>query len=318
MSDKQMRWGLRKWAIGAMALGLAAICSWGQGAEGIALPLYAGNIVPLHDEFGRPMRGSPQASAAASRPLVEVRIAYTNRNAAGEIFAPGTNGVSSPYNPMVSTNAGDVAGMGLNSAATNSGLFCLVLAKRPADKTLIFARAFNAPTAAAATFYADSVPVEVKSNETAVVLSFGAMKALNSGDADGDGLSDSWEALLGIDDRLTPDYDNDGMSDLNEMLAGTAPDDASSKLAFRTIQRERTPQVLEEGAEPTRPARVKWQSVPGKRYQLEYVVSLPGDQIFIPVGDVVTAGAGEFEIEMLVDLPEDALTGTFRVKLVQE
>ena len=31
---------------------------------------------------------------------------------------------------------------------------------------------------------------------------------------------------------------------------------------------------------------------------------------------VLAAGEGEYDIEMVVDLPEDALTGVFRVKLV--
>ena len=315
---------------------LAAACAWGQGAQGIAMPLYAGNVVPLHDECGRLMRGSPSAAGAGLRPLVEVRYAYTNRNVFGEVFAPGTNGAASEvYNPKVSTNAADAAGMGLNASTADSGLFCLVLTKRPPAGTRIFARAFNAPTAAEATFYADSAPVEVKSNETAVVFAFGAMQALNAADSDGDGLSDSHEALLGIDDRPTSDYDVDGMSDYAEWLAGTAPDDATSKLAFRLVAREPAAAPLDNGEEAPRPVHVKWQSVPGKKYQLQYVPALTSttgappafvtvaqpDFITVPVlGDsngIVTAGAGEYEMEMWVDV-EDRFTGTFRVRLVPE
>ena len=62
--------------------------------------------------------------------------------------------------------------------------------------------------------------------------------------------------------------------------------------------------------------RVKWQSVPGKQYRLQYVPTLIGEPVFIDVGDVVTAGDGEYEIEMLVDVPEGAVAGTFRVQLV--
>ena len=323
MNRKLETSGLREWAMGAAALCLAATCAWGQGAQGVSLPLYVGNVVPLQDEFGRPMRGSPSAAGAASRPLVEVRIARTNTYPLGEAYPPGTNGAASPFNPLVSADS--VAGMGMNSATTNSGLFSKVLAYRPPAGTRIFGRTFNAPTAAEATFYADSDPVEVKSNETAVVFTFGAMRALRTGDADLDGLNDSWEQLLGIDDRLTPDYDNDGMSDLNEMLAGTAPDDATSKLAFRLVRRETTSAVLAEGAPATRSVRVKWQSVPGKTYRLEYVPLLAaidpatGEPYAFELvdGGEVTAGPNEYEIEMLVqDVPADIPTAMFRVKLV--
>ena len=322
MSEKQVKSGPRGWAVGVAALCVAASCAWGEGAQGIAHPLYAGNVVPLQDEFGRPMRGSPRPSAAAARPRVEVRVAYTNRIAGGEIFAPGTNGAASEvYNPLVSPDA--VGGIGQNSATTNSGLFCMVFPQRPARGVRIFARAYDAPTAADALFYADSDIVAVATNDTAVTFTFGPMKALRTGDADGDGLNDSWEALLGIDDRATGDYDGDGMGDLQEMLAGTAPDDATSKLTFRLVQRAAEPRVLAEGAEPTRPVRVKWQSVPGKKYQLEHVVQLVPDpasgqtNLFYPVGDPIVAGAGEFEIDVMVDV-EEGLTGAFRVKLVQE
>ena len=309
-------------AFGA-AVFLGVACARGQGAEGIAVPLYAGNAAPLQDEFGRPMRGSPAVDAAANRPRVEVRFAYTNRNPLGEIFAPGIHGETSPYHPPVAADA--QIGVGLNAAEPNSGLFCAVFPKRPAAGTKLFARVFNAPNPAEATFYADSAVVEVGSNATALAFTFGALRALDSADADGDGLENSWEQLLGIDDRLTDDYDGDGMSDLHEMWAGTAPDDPDSKLSFQLVRREATPVVLAEGEEPTRPVRVKWQSVPGKTYRLEYVPMLatldpatgrPYSFELVP-GGLVTAREGEYEIDMQVDVSTNA-TGTFRVKLVRE
>lgn len=322
MSNRQNKSGLRGWAACGTWLFLAASCAWGQGAEGISVPLYAGNVVPLQDEFGRPMRGAPSAASAASRPRVEVRLAYTNRYAGGEAFSPGINGESSPYNPLVAPEA--EIGMGMNAASANSGLFCAVFPKRPATGAKLFARAFNAPNPADATFYAESEIVEVPSNATALVFTFGELKALDSADADGDGLENSWEELLGIDDRLTPDYDGDGMSDLHEMWAGTAPDDATSKLSFRLVDREATPQLQADGEDPTRRVRVTWQSVPGKTYRLEYVPMLaaldPGTgqpySFELVPGGLVTAGDGEYEIEMLVDVSTNA-TGTFRVKLVR-
>ena len=313
MCERQNRSRIWLRAIGVVLGCMTAVGASGQNAQGIDQPLYAGNLVPIVDEYGRVMRGSPYSPN--SRPLVEVRVA-TN----GIIRPPDTNGIAHPYHPLVTSNS--VGGVGQNAAATNSGLFCLAFPKRPAAGTKIFARVFNAPTAAEATFYADSVAETVPTNGNAVVFTFSAMQPLNPADSDGDGLNDSWEELLGINDRLTSDYDGDGMSDLHEMLAGTAPDDPNSKLAFRSVSRALTSQVAAAGEPAARPVSVKWQSVPGKKYQLEYVLQRVPDPAtgesheVIPVGDVVTAGEGEYDIEMVVDLPEDALTGVFRVKLV--
>ena len=324
MRTRSGRWRSAACATLGVALFLGASGAWGQGALGVSVPLYAGNLVPLQDEFGRPMRGSPAAAAAAFRPRVEVRQAffhpyfqvYTN-------LTPGLRGESSPYNPPVATNV--QIGMGQNAYKANAGLFCAVFPKRPAAGTRIFARTFNAADPADATFYADSDVVEVDSNDTSVVFNFGALKALDPADDDGDGLANSWEQLLGIDDRWTADYDNDGMSDLHEMLAGTAPDDPNSKLAFRLVRSEESAAPLGVGEEPTRVVRVKWQSVPGKKYRLEYVPMLaaidpatgePYAFELVP-GGAVEAGAGDYEIEMLVEVPVDAATSMFRVKLVR-
>ena len=218
-----------------------------------------------------------------------------------------------------------VGGIGMNSARSDAGLFCMVFAERLPTNEMVFARAYNAPTAAEATFYADSLPVRVSSraNESTVVLVFEAAQPMDAGDADGDGLANSWEELLGTDDRATPDYDGDGMSDLHEMLAGTSPTDSGSLLVLRAIRPDAASAPAVAGGTGAKPVRVCWQSVPGKKYQLQYVSSLLGAQEFIPVlaedgQDHVTAGEGEFEIEMRVDVTEGMADGYFRVKLVQE
>ena len=339
--------GRRTFAAAAWLLLLAAACAW--GAPGISVPLYVGNSVPLQDEFGRPMRGSPSPAGASSRPRIEIRVAhldpyanvYTN-------YAPGTNGASSPYNPLVTESnqynprvpagtvpADSIGGVGMNAARDHSGLFCVVFPKRPVTGLRIFARAYNAPTPEEATFYADSDVVPLDSNTVSVAFSFGALKALDPADSDGDGLSDSWEALLGIDDRPTSDYDGDGMSDLNEMLAGTAADDPNSKLEFTLVKSEPSTQMLGEGEEAPRLVHVGWQSVPGKKYQIQYVPALvdsagvppefvavaPPDFATVPAlgdaGGVVTAGEGQYEMDMWVEVG-DRFTGTFRVRLVRE
>ena len=303
---------------------MAAVCASGQGTRGISVPFYVGNVVPLQDEFGRPLRGSPLATAAAVRPLVEIREAFFQPFYKTYVnLAPGLHGESSPYNPLVDPNLS--VGMGLNAAQANSGLFCAVLRERPAAGSRLFARAFNAPTAAEATFYADSDVVAVELNSGTLVFTFGAFQPLDEADADGDGLANSWEQLLGTFDRETPDYDGDGMSDLHEMLAGTALDDPDSKLAFRVIRTEPANVVLAEGETPPPALRLKWQSVPGKTYRIEYVPMLnaidpaTGEPYAFELveGGEVTAQPGEYEIDLLIEnVPDDLATAMFRVRLV--
>jgi hypothetical protein len=250
-------------------------------------------------------------AGTASRSRVEIRTA-----ADGIVRPPAADGTAHEKNPLLSTNS--VGGMGMNTAEANCGLFCMVFPLRPATGTKIFARVYNAPTAAEATFYADSAVGTASANGTSLVLTFGPAQPLDAGDADADGLNNAWEKALGIDDRATGDYDGDGMSDLNEMLAGTAADDPGSLLVLRSIQKapaRARADVGEDEGEGS-PLRVKWQSVPGKSYQLQVTSSLTGAQDFIDVGEIATAGADEFEIERLVEIPDDAVAGTFRIKLV--
>lgn len=296
--------------IGAVALGLLAVCASGGGVQS---PLYVGNIAPVRDEYGREMMGSNRSADAANRSRVEIRTSTD-----GIIRPPYADGSAHPYNPLLKTNS--VGGMGQNVASSDTGLFCLVLADRPGPGTKFFARAFNAPTAAEASFYADSamVTIPTSSNATSMTVVFCAAKPLDAGDVDGDGLNNSWEKSMGTDDRATADYDGDGMLDLHEMYAGTSGTDPESRLAFRSIQREAGAVPSGAGGAGTKSVRVRWQSVPGRRYQLQFVPTLLGEPIFIPIGETVTAGADQHDIDMLVDVPEETTAGAFRVRLVRD
>ena len=314
MNTIRTRRGLRWCGAFGSALVLATVCAQG----GIVSPLYVGNLAPVQDQYGRTLAGSLLASGAATRSLVEIRTAED-----GIIRPPSTNGAAHYKNPLLTPES--VGGMGMNSMAADSGLFSMVFAQRPDPGTKVFARAYNAPTAAEATFYADSQVVTlVHSNESSLVVVFKAALPLDPGDADGDGLNNSWEQALGIDDRLTPDYDGDGMFDLHEMLAGTAADDPGSNLSFKLIRRE-PGAVPASGDEMwSNPVRVRWQAVPGKKYRLEHVPMLgandpeTGEPYAFELIDEVVAEDGDFEIDMLVNVPSNALAGTFRVKLVVE
>ncbi len=278
-------------------------------AAGIQRPLYLGNRTPVLNEYGRAMPGSPNHQAALSR--VEIRVA-----ADGVIRPPATNASAHPANPLLTPDS--LGGMGWNTQDHNSGLFCLAFESPPAPGTRIFARVLNAPTAEEASFYVDSAVVAVPADYSPIAFAFGPIRPLDENDDDGDGLHNSWERSLGTYERPGPDYDGDGMSDYEEWLAGTDPTDPDSLLRFNAIAPLAAAGLAGPAGAERATLRMQWQAQPGKRYQVEYLPTLLGEPAPVPVGEVITAGADEYEIGLDVELPETEPQGVFRVRLVQE
>lgn len=79
-------------------------------------------------------------------------------------------------------------------------------------------------------------------------------------DADGDGMDDAWEiTYFGSTSRNgTGDFDNDGMTDLAEFLAGTKPNDNSSSLRLTVIRLN--PTVLRFDAVAAKPYSVEFKN----------------------------------------------------------
>jgi len=299
------------WGCALVFFGMAMASS-----GGIVSALTVGNGVPVLDEFGRPMQGSNLAEEATNRFRVELRTTTS-----GLLHPPLITGEPHPFNPLL--NPDTVGGIGMNVSRPDIGIFAMVLSDRPAAGTKIFARVFNAPTIEEASFYADSSMVEAPLSSSSLSMQFGSALPLDEGDDDGDGLNNSWERAMGTDapGGVSPeDWDGDGMSDWHEMLAGTGGTDPDSLLSFRTIEPEGDIQAAGE----SNSVRVRWQSVPGKRYQLQFVPTLLGLQNFIPVpgvGDaygVITAQEDQYEIDLLVEVPPGTIAGSFRVRLIQD
>jgi hypothetical protein len=123
----------------------------------------------------------------------------------------------------------------------------------------------------------------VVSNTLGVMTSGVAMLTVELGDCDQDGLPDAWELEHGLspsdaNDRDL-DSDHDGMTNWQEYLAGTDPDDAASVM--------RITGVMMLGDE----LHIIFTGCPGKQYRLERLDRLSGQW----------TGRQEFQI---TDVPE--------------
>jgi hypothetical protein len=172
-----------------------------------------------------------------------------------------------------------------NAAPVTSNRLVTVAGDAPVNLTLTASDANNDPL----TFFTNSLPthgVNVNFNPTAGTLTYipvrgyrgfdrftysasdgilsSASVALSLNltsppDANGNGIPDAWEAEYGITDP-SADPDHDGVSNLQEYLAGTDPTNAASALRITGIWRD-----LISGH-----VNVVWAGVGGTRYRVQY------------------------------------------------
>jgi len=129
---------------------------------------------------------------------------------------------------------------------------------------------------------------------------FGTTASSPEADADGDGWSNFLEYLSDTSPRLA-DTDSDGMTDRAEGLAGTDPLDRSSALRITMMS------VAPDGS-----ARIAWNSVAGKSYQLEGSNAVHSE-FWQPIGAAVLASGGE--VSILV--PALSETQFYRVRIAE-
>jgi len=104
------------------------------------------------------------------------------------------------------------------------------------------------------------------------------------GDADGDGIPDAYENMFGFLNPNDPndallDFDNDGLNNRGEYVAGTDPDDDTSRFAFIEVEVDSVVGV-----------RVRWSSVSGRTYALDRSEELLTGYTVLEQGIVATPG----------------------------
>lgn len=276
----------------AVLLLIFALSAQGQ----FNLPVAIGTSNPITDEFGTNLKGS--ATAPASECDL-VQVLWVNNG----IEPPDVDGTPSTNNSLVAggqSHVGNLTAPGI----VDAGIFSIALSERPANNSKIFVRVFNAPKLRDATFYADSQVLTVYDNSVLLIGMSATTNAIDPRDDDGDGLNNSWEKSLGSD-PLNPDTDGDGMTDGEEYRAGTDPLDNRSVFVAVQIASEA------EGH-----ARISWDSVAGKRYQLESTDIPWADPVsYSNVSDVITADS-----DLTVTTITNGMSGEmrkYRVRLVE-
>jgi hypothetical protein len=260
----------------------------------------------LLDEFGRSLKGVNPAAAAFGFAVVpgEVVQILLVTNA---VAPPDANGAPNAQNALLfEGHVGD----GMDPGAGQTAMFGFSMPNRPAGGRVV-ARVFNKPSLADSSFYADSQIFYVASsadptpfNQAFIPAFQQTLQPLDTADPDGDGLINSWEKSLGSSTN-SADTDGDGMGDAQEWRAGTELTNRLSVLAMVELY------PLSSGL-----TEVKWDSVAGKAYQIEF---RPGDLLtstsaYQAVSGVITA----LDLGASVVVTNDTSpVGHYRVRLVE-
>lgn len=274
-SDRLFVWG-----------GVLAAFLWMAGfASAQNVPVQVVCKTPVLDEFGQVL---------ANEPGDLIQILFVN----GQVYPPAVTGEPNVNNGVAYTT---YMGYGV-LRETMLGCFSASVNPTPADNTLVIARVFNAPTLQEASFYTDSQVFTTYQGRVFYPVFTATTNAIDPNDDDGDGLNNSWEKSLGTSSALA-DSDGDGMNDYHEFLAGTGGMNADEVLQMVRLMPGEA-DVL----------HVEWDSVPGKRYQLQVADPELGTDAFdfVDVNETVDASAGAVTYTTVTNVPVGRL---FRIKL---
>lgn len=258
-------------------------------------PLRVGNVHALTDVFERKLDGP----AYSPRARIDV---FTIR------------GIGRPAVFLTNTFVGA-------NAMPGEGFFSMTIPNRPPTGTVMRVVAYDAASSNQASYFRiATAPVPAAGR---LLLDLGPWQPMAKFGGDSDAAyADALERLR----ASGADSDGDGMTDWEEVFAGTSLEDSGSLMAFENIEVP-PPETIERPAGTEEPfgavVTVQWQSVPGRTYQLQHAPSLlpdpeTGEVAWENVGLPITAEDGETSILVEVELeePEAATAGHFRLKLV--
>lgn len=262
-------------------------------------PLRVGNVHALADVFERKLDGPAYASPAR----VGARV---------DVFTMSRIGRPAVF--LTNTFVGA-------DAEPGEGFFSFTIPSRPPTGTVMRVVAYDAAFSNQASYFRSaSLPVPASGR---LLVDFGPWLPMAKFEGDTNAAyADALDRML----ASGADSDGDGMSDWEEVFAGTSLEDSGSLLAFEYIEAP-PPETIVSPASDEEPfatvVTVQWQSVPGRTYQLQHAPSLlpdpeTGEVAWENVGLPITAEDGETSILVEVELeePEAAVAGHFRLKLV--
>lgn len=249
-----------------------------------------------------PGRGGPGADPSAAR--VEIRAVKWNYGS-GTVVPPTAEGMSDESaNPLVAVTrigAGTVGARpgrfavciprdALTNAVTvnAAGQIDTTLPPHPDRYVSFFARVYDKPTVEESRYYVDSDIVKYNPDLYFTNMVFAkSMKAIGGGtdlDSDDDGLSDQEEIAAGTD-YLNPDSDGDGLLDGEEVAYGLDPNSPLLITAL-TTKRPEDPtldDILDEDSE----WHVEWPSSidTNVTYELQFVANVEDFARFPAAGE---------------------------------
>lgn len=251
--------------LAAAALGLAGV---GEGRAQLTAPLDVTASRAILGPVRRPLPGTSPDSALfsfAAVPGALVHILQAGAN--GRADLPAADGAPAGDDLLVAELA---VGQGIAPGLADSGAFSTTIFRVPAPGTLLFARAFNAPTRAESTHWGQSALFAFEPLRVMDVSQLGLLATT---------------LPLGVD-LAKVDSDGDGRTDLEELRANTSALDPADLL-----------RILSAGGVPT--LRVEGKA--GRRYLLERMTG----ELASPLGwePVATSGMLNWSRSLLLSDP---------------